>query len=131
MIVDASALLAVLFDEPERAEFTDLIIQADAPAISTVNWLEAAVRVDRLAEPSLSRLLGRLVAELGLQRLPPDARVADEARRAYARLGRGSGHEARLNFGDCFAYAAATVLERPLLFKGDDFAATDIADARR
>ncbi len=131
MIVDASALLAVLFDEAERTDFADLIIAADAAAISSVNWLEAAIRVDRLNDPSLSTLLDQLCAELQLQIIAPGREIADKARSAYARFGRGSGHGAQLNLGDCFAYATAAALDRPLLFKGDDFSRTDVLTVRR
>lgn len=127
MIVDASALLAILLREPERAPFRLRIAQAPEPVMSPFNYLEAATRVDKLGEP-FSRALDNVMEELGIKLLPATPEQAKLAREAYRRFGKGN-HEARLNLGDCFAYALAKARSEPLLFKGDDFRLTDVEAA--
>ena len=126
MIIDTSALIAILRDEPEAAAFARAIEAASDRRISAVNFLEAAIVVDGSRDPVASRRFDDLVREAQLVVEPVTEAQARIAREAYRDFGRGSGHPARLNFGDCFAYALARITAEPLLSKGDDFAHTDI-----
>lgn len=129
MIIDTSALVAILRDEPERMAFADAIVQDPLPRMSAANYLEVGVVVDGRRNPTLSRLVDSVIAEGDIAIEPVTARQALIARAAYRDFGRGSGHPARLNFGDCFAYALAKDTGEELLFKGDDFIHTDIRPA--
>jgi ribonuclease VapC len=97
--------------------------------MSAANWLEAAIVIDGSKSPIASRRFDEAVAEAGIVIEPVTLEQADIARAAYRDFGRGSGHPAQLNFGDCFAYALAKSMREPLLFKGDDFSRTDVAVA--
>ena len=121
MIVDTSALIAILRDEPEARDFAIAIAVADRRRISAANYLETAIVIDGSRDPIASRRFDDLlrVAEIAVE--PVTAEQARVAREAYRDFGRGSGHAARLNFGDCFAYALAKTAGEPLLFKGADF----------
>jgi len=129
MIVDSSALIAILRNEPEAASYARAIEMSRLRRVSAVNYVEAAIVIDLSRDPVASRRFDELfrVAELAIE--PVDEVQAKLAREAYRDFGRGSGHKAGLNFGDCFAYALAQSTGEPLLFKGDDFAATDVASA--
>ena len=129
MIVDASALIAILRNEPETEAFVRAIDDAPRSRISAANFLEAAIVIDRARNPLPGRRLDDLMAELRVVIEPVTEAQAHIAREAYRDYGRGSGHPARLNFGDCFAYALARAMGEPLLFKGEDFRQTDIAPA--
>ncbi len=129
MIVDTSALVAILRDEPEATAFVRALADAPVRRLSVANWLEAAIVVDQARNPVASRMFDELVRAAGLLLEPVDARQVEIARAAYRDFGRGSGHPARLNFGDCFAYALAKVCGEPLLFKGNDFSHTDVEPA--
>ncbi|HKS88182.1 MAG TPA: type II toxin-antitoxin system VapC family toxin [Stellaceae bacterium] len=128
MIVDTSAVIAILQNEPEATAFAT-VAAAAACRISAANYLEAAIIIDGRRDPIASRRLDDLLAELCIAIEPVTAEQAHIARQAYRDYGRGSGHPARLNFGDCFAYALARATGEPLLFKGDDFRRTDIRPA--
>jgi len=129
MIVDASAILAMLLKEPEEHAFADIIGEyADDIAISPVNHLEIALSVNRGRTPELSEALDPLLLRLGVKIAPVSAEQARLAREAYQRFGKGK-HAAKLNLGDCFAYALAKARDEPLLFKGDDFRLTDVEAA--
>lgn len=128
MIVETSAVVAMVFNEPERADFRTAIIQS-AARMSTASYLEAAIVVDSRHDAELSKQFDRLVELLEIEVEPVTAAHVRVARQAYRRYGRGSGHTAGLNFGDCFSYALAKVTGEPLLCKGDDFAQTDIERA--
>ncbi len=126
MIVDTSALIAILRDEPD-AESLALALAADrSPRMSSANYLETAIVIDAARDPVASRQVDHLVAKAGLILEPVTAEHAQTARAAYRDFGKGSGHPAQLNFGDCFAYALAKSTDQPLLFKGDDFTHTDV-----
>lgn len=125
MIVDASAILAVLFDEPEKAEFRDMLLMTPELVMSPVNYLEASVRADDKRHPAKGPQLDALLAGFGIQIVAVTADQAKFAREAYARYGKGN-HAAKLNLGDCFAYALAKARGEKLLFKGDDFRRTDV-----
>ena len=128
MIVDASALLAVLFEEAEKDVMRDALLVTSDFGMSPVNYLEAAVRADDPRHPDKGPQLDILIAEFGIELLAIDARQAYSARQAYQRFGKGN-HAARLNLGDCFAYALSKARNEPLLFKGSDFRQTDVEAA--
>lgn len=125
MILDSSALLAILFDEPEGAEFLRLLVEAPVRAISAANMVEAWMVTDRHPNPAKAAALDELVALLEIELRPVDAAQARLARQAYQAFGKGR-HPAALNFGDCFAYALTKMSHDRLLFKGNDFSLTDI-----
>ena len=128
MIVDSSAIVAVLKQEPEAASFAALMADDPRVRISAANYVEAGVVIDR-AGPVASRGLDQFIDDAQISIEPVSARQAEVARQAYRDFGKGSGHPAGLNFGDCFAYALAFESGEPLLFKGDDFVHTGIAAA--
>jgi len=126
MIIDASALIAILRDEPDAASYGRAIEQANERRLSAVNFVEAAVVIDANRDPIASRRFDELLTEAQIVIEPVTEIQARIARDAYRDFGKGSGHRANLNFGDCFAYALAKATGEPLLFKGDDFRRTDI-----
>lgn len=129
MIIDASALLAILFDEPESAEFTRMIAETiEDRLISPVNYVEASIRADDPRAPAKADALDSIMEAMAILIAPISAEQARIARDAYGRFGKGR-HRARLNLGDCFAYALAKSRNEPLLFKGNDFMYTDIEAA--
>ena len=128
MVIDSSALLAIVLDEPERDTFLDRIEAASRRLVSAATLMETAIVVtNRRGEVAVSRLRDFLVrAEIEIAAV--DARHAEAAIDAFRRFGKGR-HAAGLNFGDCFAYALAKATGEPLLYKGDDFGHTDIRSA--
>ena len=126
MIVDTSAIVAILYDEPDSALFVRAIADGDPRLMSAASYLEAAILIDRSADPVFRARLDDLLATLEVEVVPVTTEQARIARQAHQQFGRGSSHPARLNFGDCFAYALAKERNEPLLFKGADFAQTDI-----
>jgi ribonuclease VapC len=131
LIVDTSALIAILRDEPEAVACAAAIEAAPHRRMSAANFVEAAIVIDGSRDPVASRRFDDLVKEAQMVIEPVSEVQAKLAREAYRDFGRGSGHPARLNFGDCFAYALARATGEPLLFKGNDFSHTDIAPALR
>lgn len=129
MIVDSSAIIAILTREPEALRFAALLTEARATRISAATYLETAVVIDSVRNPIVSAALDALLAQSKTTIEPVTPAQARIAREAYRNFGKGSGHPARLNFGDCFSYALAKDKAEPLLFKGTDFAATDIESA--
>jgi ribonuclease VapC len=129
MIIDTSALIAILRVEPDAADHAAAIEAAEARRISAANFLEAAVVLDSARDPVVSRRFDELVAAAQLHIDPVTESQARLARDAYRDFGKGSGHAAGLNFGDCFAYALAKEKGEPLLFKGNGFIHTDIVSA--
>ena len=128
MIVDSSALLALVFREPEHERIVEAVAGVEWLGIGAPTLAETGiVLVARLGEQARP-VLAMLLEQLDLAVVPFDGRHAREAREAFARYGRGR-HPARLNFGDCLTYATANLSGRPLLFVGDDFAQTDIEPA--
>jgi len=128
MIVDTSAVLAILYQEPEGPAFQLKIAQAPSPLMSAGNFLEAAIVADRSKAPKRAQALDALLGALGIEGVPVTMEQARVAREAYRKYGKGS-HPAGLNFGDCFAYALAKTTGTRLLFKGDNFSQTDIEPA--
>lgn len=126
MIVDSSAIVAILRDEPEKEQFNEAIARAESRRISAVNYVEAAAVIDASRSPISSRKFDELFREARITIEPVTALQARIAREAYRDFGKGSGHAARLNLGDCFAYALAKVAGEPLLYKGGDFGKTDL-----
>ena len=129
MIIDTSALIAILRDEPEAMLCARAIERANSRRISAVNFVEAAVVIDGSRDPIASRRFDELVREAQLVIAAVTEAEARIAREAYRDFGKGSGHPANLNFGDCFVYALAKVTGESLLFKGQDFSQTDIKGA--
>lgn len=128
MVVDTSALLAILFDEAEGRTFADALEAASVRALSVVSFVEASMVVEVRVGAAGVRLLDELIEAAGLELVAVDVAQARAARSAFERFGKGR-HVAALNFGDCFSYALARTLDEPLLFKGDDFARTDVVPA--
>ena len=126
MIVDTSVLVAMIRDEVEAQLYSEIIRGADVVRVSAASYVELAVVIDGLGDPIASGALDAVLAVFRIQIEPLTASQARIARTAYQHFGKGSGHAARLNLGDCFAYALARDLGEPLLFKGHDFALTDI-----
>jgi ribonuclease VapC len=126
MILDTSAIIAILQNEPEAPSFARAVEDNRPVCVSAANWLEAAVVVDGNRSPALSRRFDEFLHEAAVGIEPVTSLQAELAREAYRAFGRGSGHPAHLNFGDCFAYALAMERDEALLFKGNDFASTDV-----
>ncbi len=129
MIIDTSAIIAILRAEPEAEAFSRAIAGVRNRRVSAVNFVEAAAVIDGSRDPVASRRLDELFQEANLAIEPVTVTQARLAREAYRDFGKGSGHPASLNLGDCFAYALAKELGEPMLFKGDGFGRTDIASA--
>lgn len=129
MILDSSALIAVLTKEPDGPEFARIMDGPGALQISAATYVETSIVIDNYRDPVLSAGWDVLLEDLEILVEPVTAEQARIARQAYRDYGRGSGHKANLNFGDCFAYALARVKREPLLYKGDDFIHTDIRPA--
>ena len=129
MILDTSAVVAILRAEPEAPAFAKAIETATHRHISAVNYVEAAVVIDASRDPIASRRFDDLIEESQVVIEPVTEAQARIARQAYNDFGKGSGHPAKLNFGDCFAYALSKAQREPLLFKGEDFPQTDVTIA--
>ncbi|MGL4177458.1 MAG: type II toxin-antitoxin system VapC family toxin [Dermatophilaceae bacterium] len=129
MIVDTSALVAIVTEEPERDAMLDAIRSAVRVRMSAGTYLEVGVVVDGRRSPVLTRRLDDVITALGIEIVPLTPGHASLGRAAYRDFGKGGGHPARLNLGDCFAYALARETGEPLLFKGDDFIHTDVLPA--
>jgi ribonuclease VapC len=129
VIIDTSALVAILFAEPDAAAYAAAIATARERRLSAASYVEAAIVIDGRRDPIASRRFDDLLREARIVIEPVDESQARIARDAYRDFGRGSGHPARLNFGDCFAYALSRCRGEPLLYKGHDFIHTDIASA--
>ena len=127
MIIDSSAIVAVLRGEPEAEPFLASIRSRSGLVMSAGNYLETGIVVDGERDAALSAGLDPLLDQLGIAIEPVTAEQARIARQAYRDFGKGSGHPAMLNFGDCFAYALATERGEALLYKGDDFAHAGLA----
>ncbi|WP_309083686.1 type II toxin-antitoxin system VapC family toxin [Chelativorans sp.] len=129
IVADTSALLAIQFDEPECGPFLDLVKRTDKVLVSTVSVVEARMvvysRRGHAGVLALDRFIERPVFEI----IPPGPEEAKAAYEAFVLYGKGNGHPAALNLGDLFAYALAKTWNLPLLFKGNDFAQTDLAPA--
>jgi ribonuclease VapC len=130
MILDTSALIAILRFEAEAPEFAKIIELAAQPRISAVSYVEAGAVIDGSKDPIASRRFDELIEAAQIAIEPVSEAQAQIARQAYRDFGKTSGHPAKLNFGDCFSYALAKSKVEPLLFKGQDFSRTDVKSAR-
>ncbi len=128
MIVDSSAIIAILRNEPDAGAMAEALQEAPIRHISAVTYVEAAIVADNDRNPLLSRRFDGLVRDAQMLVEPVTTRQAELARQAYRDFGKGR-HKAGLNLGDCFAYALAKDMDEPLLFKGDDFCHTDVEAA--
>ncbi len=129
IVVDTSALIAIAFAEPERETFVGIIEASGKALISSVSVVEARMVVHGRRGHRAVVMLDDLLRLPAFELVAPGAAETDAAYAAFVAYGKGSGHPAGLNFGDVFSYALAKVRGLPLLFKGDDFAQTDIASA--
>jgi ribonuclease VapC len=129
VIIDTSALLAILRDEPEAEACAQAIGEATVRRMSAASMLEAAIVIDASGDPVASRRLDELIVVAGIVIEPVTREQARIGREAYRDFGRASGQPARLNYGDCFAYALAKTMSEPLLFKGTEFSHTDLRAA--
>ena len=129
MIVDTSAILAILRDEPDAGIYAMAMEAATVRKMSAASFLEAAVVIDAGGDPIVSRRFDSFIEAAEIVVEPVTYDQARVARTAYRDFGKGSGHPAKLNFGDCFTYALAKATGEPLLFKGRDFTKTDLVSA--
>ncbi len=129
MIVDSSVLVAILKREPEQAAFSALLESTPNVKISAATYFETSIVIDSLRNPAVSNLLDELIDRSGMAIEPVTVAQAKIARQAYRDYGRGSGHAANLNFGDCFTYALAREKREPVLWNGEDFGHTDLRPA--
>jgi ribonuclease VapC len=129
LIIDSSAVIAVLRKETDHLRYRQAIADSRECRMSTASYLETAIVADRDHSPLLSREFDRVITSMEIEVVPVSVEQARIARAAYRDFGRGSGHPAGLNFGDCFAYALAIDRDETLLFKGDDFTHTDVRSA--
>lgn len=128
MIVDTSALVAILYGEDEAASFAEVIQHADLCRLSVANYLELTMVIEKQLGPEGTRHAENFVRRAGIQIEPITVEQGLIARQAFFDFGKGR-HKAQLNFGDCFAYALAKAVDEPLLFKGNDFKHTDVGQA--
>jgi ribonuclease VapC len=129
VIIDTSALVAVIALEPDAPLFATAMDRAEVLRISAGSYVEAAIVLNRRRDPALDGKFEAMMNDVGFVVEPVTSEQARIARQAYRDYGRGSGHPAQLNFGDCFSYALARDKREPLLFKGDDFIHTDLRSA--
>lgn len=125
MVIDSSALLAVMQNEPERRQYLEAIQAADTRLMSAATFVEVSIILEVRYGADGVRDLDLFLAKAAIELVAVDVGQAHAARRAYSRFGKGQ-HRAALNYGDCFSYALATVMDEPLLYKGDDFIHTDV-----
>ncbi len=129
MVIDTSALIAIMGDEPERHAFNESIEAATANCISAATLLETRMVLFARSGDNAILALDAFLMKSGMTVVEVSPRIANIAFDAYRRFGKWTGHGAALNYGDCFSYALARYLDAPLLFKGNDFSQTDIASA--
>ncbi len=129
MIVDTSAIVAILKDEPEGMAFSKALDSASSVRISAASYFECSIVIDKFHDPVLSAELDEFIEDAQIVIEPVTAEQSRIARQAFRDYGKGSGHAANLNFGDCFSYALARDKREPILFKGADFIHTDLRPA--
>jgi len=128
IVIDSSALVAILRDEPERRPFIDAIVDHGEPRLSAATYVEASMVMELRLGDRGGREIDVLIEDVGMAIVPVDQAQATIAREAFRRFGKGR-HRAALNFGDFFVYALAKTLDASVLFKGNDFALTDLKRA--
>jgi ribonuclease VapC len=126
MVIDTSAILAILQREPERRSFVEAIESADSSRMSVANFIESSIVIESRYGAEGLRDLDRFISRASIELIPVDQEQGQLARSAFSRFGKGR-HRAGLNYGDCFSYAAAVGLGEPLLCKGEDFIHTDVS----
>ncbi len=131
MIVDSSVLVSIILGEQDSVVYSRTLDTADRLSISAATFVEVSIVIDRRKNPTYSNRIEELLVRFNIAIEPVTAEQARIARQAYRDYGKGSGHPAGLNFGDCFSYALARVKREPLLYKGDDFVHTDVRAAPR
>jgi ribonuclease VapC len=129
MIIDTSALVAILKQEPGWEALAEALDSSPGSSMAASTYVELSIVVDRWKNPTLSSRVDELIEQFHIAIEPVTMEQAHIARQAYRDYGKGSGHRANLNFGDCFSYALARALREPILFKGDDFQHTDLRRA--
>jgi ribonuclease VapC len=125
MMIDTSAILAILQREPESRRFLEVIESADSTRMSVASFVESSIVIESRYGAEGLHDLDRFISRASIELIPVDVEQAQLARTAFSRFGKGR-HRAGLNYGDCFSYAAAISLGEPLLCKGDDFIHTDV-----
>lgn len=128
MIIDTSAMVAILYGKPEATAFTRLIYNSETSRISVANYLELSMVIEKQIGPEGTRQVDAFFRRAAIDIEPVTMEQGHLARQAFLDFGKGR-HKAGLNFGDCFAYALAKDFAEPLLFKGNDFSETDIRSA--
>ncbi|MGB6974943.1 MAG: type II toxin-antitoxin system VapC family toxin [Terracidiphilus sp.] len=129
MIVDSSVIIAILKREAEHIQLATILRASPINKISAATYVEASIVIERWKNPILSARFDEIIEQFHILIEPFTPEQAGIARQAYRDFGRGSGHAANLNFGDCFSYALARAKREPILFKGDDFNRTDLTPA--
>lgn len=129
MIVDTSAIIAIIAGEPESQTFASAMAEAESCSISAGSWIEATAVLVRWLPGISPQKLDDLMQQARIAIMPVTVEQAEIGQATYRTYGRGTKHRARLNFGDCFAYALAKATGEPLLYKGDDFVHTDVVSA--
>jgi len=129
MIIDSSALIALLLAEPETEQFVLAIAAASDRLVSAGSYLETAIVITARSGPAAQEKLDQLIADLSIDIVPFSRDQALLGIAAFEQYGRGTGHPAGLNYGDCFTYALAKLTGQPVLFKGNDFSQTDLVAA--
>jgi len=131
MYVDPSAILAILLEEGDASDLRQRLAASPNPVMSVVGKVEAALSLgQKLQDYEASReIIAQFCDDAAISVLPVQPSIYDEVLKAYRRFGQGTGHPAKLNFGDCFSYAFARMSDQPILFKGDDFSRTDLKPA--
>jgi ribonuclease VapC len=130
MVIDTSALVAILQREPERRPFVEAIEAADARLMSVATFVEISIVVEARHGAEGLRDLDHFISRASIELVAVDAEQGNLARHAFSRFGKGR-HRAGLNYGDCFSYALAVATGEPLLFKGEDFVHTDVGQVGR
>jgi len=128
IVIDTSAIIAILEEEAEAEFFAEIIIDQDRCLLSSIGLFEASMVMIGRGPPGLSDGLDTLVEGTGIEVVAVDRQLAIDSRTAFIRFGKGR-HPASLNFGDCVSYALARARGLPLLYKGEDFAKTDVISA--
>lgn len=126
MIVDTSAIVAIVLDEAGAGRLKEVLARSTSSRMSAPTYVELCAVVHRRDRPEINRNVDRLLEALGIEIEPFDVHQARVAAQAYRDYGRGSGHRARLNLGDSYSYALAAVTGEPLLYRGEDFVHTDL-----
>jgi ribonuclease VapC len=129
VIVDSSALVTIILEEPGFSNYLDTLLALPKTRMSAATFLEAAIVIDRQPNPRAAAKLDEIIEQLDITIEPVSVHQARIARDAYQRFSKGRGHPTRLNFGDCFAYALSKAFDEPLLFVGQDFIHTDVRRA--